>query len=427
MRSMEESDYAGNDWYPDTAATHHITSSTQHLQSAQPYSGPDSVIVGNGDFLPITHIGSIALPSLSGTLPLNDVLVCPQITKSLLTVSKLTDDYPCEFTFDSQNVLVKDKQTQQLLSQGSKRKGLYRLENPQFLAFYSSRQQSTSDGIWHKRLGHPHHQILQHLSSIKAISVNKVSKTMCESCQLGKVSKLPFSSSVFQSLKPLERIHCDVWGLAPVTSVQDFRYYIIFIDNYSRFSWLYPLKLKSEVFGTFKSFQCLVENQFERKIQILQTDGGGEFVNNQFTSHLTNCGIKHYLSCPHTPEQNGLAERKNHHLVELGLSMMFEAKVSQTLWVEALFTANFLSNLLPNTALGQIKQSIREAKWSSTYILSTACIWMRVLPLYAPILAQQVRSQESVVCFLGLHGKTERISLSSSSDRKGLNQSSCPL
>ena len=109
MRTMEEMGYEGNDWYPDTAVTHHITSSTQHLKTAEPYSGPDSVIVGNGDFLPITHVGSIALPSLSGTLPLKDVLVCPQITKSLLPVSKLTDDYPCEFKFDSRNVLVKDK------------------------------------------------------------------------------------------------------------------------------------------------------------------------------------------------------------------------------------------------------------------------------------------------------------------------------
>ncbi|CAN7077145.1 unnamed protein product [Brassica oleracea var. botrytis] len=66
MRTTEESDFEGNDWYPDTAATHHITNSTQHLQSSQPYSGTDAVIVGNGDFLPITHVGSIVLPTMSG-------------------------------------------------------------------------------------------------------------------------------------------------------------------------------------------------------------------------------------------------------------------------------------------------------------------------------------------------------------------------
>lgn len=160
-------------------------------------------MVGNGSFLPITHMGSTVIPSAAGNLPFNDVLVCPDIAKSLLSVSKLTDDYPCSFTFDSHTVYVKDKQTNQILSQGRKHKGLYQLDNPQFLAFYSSRQQTTSDEVWHKRLGHPHHQVLQHLSSIKAISFNKTTQSMCESCQLGKTCKLPFSSLSFQSTRPL--------------------------------------------------------------------------------------------------------------------------------------------------------------------------------------------------------------------------------
>ncbi|CAL9247649.1 unnamed protein product, partial [Arabidopsis halleri] len=111
--------------------------------------------------------------------------------------------------------------TNKLLSQGSKLNGLYKLENPQFLAYYSSRQQSTSDVIWHRRLGHPHHQVMQHLSTISAISYNKTTKSMCEACQLGKTCRLPFSRSEFQASKPLERIHCDVWGPVPVTSVQE--------------------------------------------------------------------------------------------------------------------------------------------------------------------------------------------------------------
>ncbi|CAL9243538.1 unnamed protein product [Arabidopsis halleri] len=218
MKLTDSPQYPGGGWYPDSAATHHITSSPAHLNTSQPYDGSEAVIVGNGDFLPITHIGSISLPGISGTLPLKDVLVCPEIAKSLLSVSKLTDDYPCKFEFDSDSVCVKDKMTNRLLSQGSKLNGLYKLENPQFLAYYSSRQQTTSDEIWHKRLGHPHHQVMQHLSTISAITFNKTSKSMCEPCQLGKTSKLPFSRSEFQASRPLERIHCDVWGPAPVTS-----------------------------------------------------------------------------------------------------------------------------------------------------------------------------------------------------------------
>ena len=293
---------SGTEWYPDSGSSHHVTSSAQHLDDVHDYNGGDQVMVGNGDFQPITHVGSASISSGSGTLPLLDVLVCPEITKSLLYVSKLTDDYPCEFTFDATTVCVKDKRTNKVLSQGSKTKGLYRLDDSQFQVFYSSRQQAARDRVWHMRLGHPNDQVLKHLSTTKAISFNKLSQHLCEACQVGKTCKLPFSSLVFRLSRVLERIHCDVWGPAPVVSVQGFRYYVVFIDNYSRCCWFYPLKYKSEVFSIFKAFQLQVENQYNKKIAIFLSDGGGEFINNSLTDHFAATGIKHIVSCPHTPE-----------------------------------------------------------------------------------------------------------------------------
>lgn len=88
-----------------------------------------------------------------------------------------------------------------------------------------------------------------------------------------------------------------------------------------------------------------------QKIGIFQCDGGGEFISNKFLSHLKDCGIQQLISCPHTPQQNGLAERKHRHITELGLTMMFQSKTPQQYWVEAFYTASFLSNLLPSSAL----------------------------------------------------------------------------
>ncbi|XP_010507762.1 PREDICTED: uncharacterized protein LOC104784433 [Camelina sativa] len=122
-------------WYPDSGATAHITNTTQRLQKAQPYTGTDTVMAGDGNFLPITHIGSANLPSTSGNLPLKDVLVCPAIVKSLLSVSKLTKDYPCAITFDSDDVLIKDKQTRHVLTKGKENDGLYKLEDGKFKTF----------------------------------------------------------------------------------------------------------------------------------------------------------------------------------------------------------------------------------------------------------------------------------------------------
>ena len=118
----DQAPLTGQEWYPDSAASAHITNNGSQLQSSAPYLGNDQIIVGNGDQLPITHIGSIPLHTPRGILPLSDVLVCPAITKSLLSVSKLTKDYPCEFTFDDESVMVKDKVTKQVITQGHRHK-----------------------------------------------------------------------------------------------------------------------------------------------------------------------------------------------------------------------------------------------------------------------------------------------------------------
>ena len=85
--------HSGHEWFPNSGASSHVTNSTNHLQHSQVYSGSDSVMVGNGEFLPITHTGSTTLASTSGNIPVSDVLVCPKIAKSLLSVSKITSDY----------------------------------------------------------------------------------------------------------------------------------------------------------------------------------------------------------------------------------------------------------------------------------------------------------------------------------------------
>lgn len=111
-----------------------------------------------------------------------------------------------------------------------------------------------------------------------------------------------------------------------------------------RYTWLYPLKNKSDFFQCYLEFQALVENFFDRKLKIFQSDGGGEFTSNQFKNHLALCGITHQISCPYTPEQNGLAERKHRHIVETELTLLFHANVPLILWVDALLKAVYLIN-----------------------------------------------------------------------------------
>lgn len=305
-------------------------------------------MVGDGAYLPITHVGSTTFLSQTGKLPLNDVLVCPSMQKFLLSVSKLCDDYPCGVFFDANSVYVIDLLEQKVVTKGPRSKGLYVLKDTQVEVHFSNRQVAASETVWHHRLGHSNPKVLQLLNNHKEIIINKNRTTsICEPCQMGKSSSLPFFSSQSFVSCPLERIHCDLWGPSPVLSNQGFRFYAIFIDEYTRFSWLYPLKQKSEFFSVFVAFQKLVENQHSFKITQFQSDGGGEFVNLQMKKHLEECGIVHRISCPHTPQQNGLAERKHRHVVELSLSMMFAGHIPLQYWVDVFFSASYIINMLP--------------------------------------------------------------------------------
>ena len=111
-----------------------------------------------------------------------------------------------------------------------------------------------------------------------------------------------------------------------------FRYYILFVDHYSRFTWLYLLKSKTEAFSKFVYFHALIKTQFSATIKCFRLDGGGEFTSNEFKSYLSHHGISCHLSCPYTPQQNGVVERKHRHVVETTVTMLSQASMPSSYW-----------------------------------------------------------------------------------------------
>ena len=105
-------------------------------------------------------------------------------------------------------------------------------------------------------------------------------------------------------------------------SMSQAKYALTFIDDFSRYCWVYFVKHKSEVFGLFKVFKALVENQSGRKIKALRYDNGGEYVNSEFINYCADVVIQMQHSIPYTPQQNGVAERNNRSLKEMETCMM---------------------------------------------------------------------------------------------------------
>lgn len=120
-------------------------------------------MVADGNFLPITHVVFTNLSVNTSSIPLNDILVCPSVKKLLLSFSKLCEDYLCGVFFDAQKVYILDLKTMKVLTNGPRHEGLYVLENQDFKAFYSTRQQDVDELVWHHQLGHANPLVLQQL------------------------------------------------------------------------------------------------------------------------------------------------------------------------------------------------------------------------------------------------------------------------
>jgi histone deacetylase 1/2 len=121
---------------------------------------------------------------------------------------------------------------------------------------------------------------------------------------------------------------------------------VSFIDDHTKYTWIYLLRQKLNVFVVFRDFQALVERKFNKKILSMQTDWGGEY--ERLNSFFQRIGIAHRVSCPHDHQQNGAAERKHRHIVEVGLTLLANASMLLKFWDEAFLTAVHLINLLPS-------------------------------------------------------------------------------
>jgi transposase InsO family protein len=139
-------------------------------------------------------------------------------------------------------------------------------------------------------------------------------------------------------------IHNDLFGSIPITSLCESMYYVSFMDDFSRKTWIYFLRKKLEVFEKFKEFKSLVENQTNKKIKVLRTDNGDEFYGNYFEQLCKQCGIACQNTTPHTPQQNGVVERMKRMLIDKARSMLGGVGLTHEFWAEAVDTVKYLVN-----------------------------------------------------------------------------------
>jgi len=228
------------------------------------------------------------------------------------------------------------------------------------VASVSKAPQMSKSYLWHLRLGHIGHDGLDAIVKQKlgvGIDIASVNKwELCSGCALGKQTRVRFQSTASERAKNvLDFVHSDVCGPMQTTTFSDKRYFVTFIDDKSRFCVVFLLRSKSEVLDKFVQFIKFAETQTGRRVKVLRSDNGGEYVSSKFAAFCSNQGIVQQFTPPYTPQLNGVAERMNRTLVESARCMIEHAGLSKRYWGEAVATAAFLRNRCPTRATGHDK------------------------------------------------------------------------
>ncbi|RVW23482.1 Retrovirus-related Pol polyprotein from transposon TNT 1-94 [Vitis vinifera] len=197
---------------------------------------------------------------------------------------------------------------------------------------------------------------------VRGLPQLKASSKVCTDCMMGKQHRNAIPKrSLWRASQRLQLVHADICGPIKPVSNSKKRYLISFIDDYSRKVWIYFLTEKSEAFTTFKNYKNLVEKETGAFICCLRTDRGGEFTSLEFNAFCKTNGISRQLTAAYTPQQNGVAERKNRTIMNMVRSMLSEKQVPKNFWPEAVNWTVHVLNRSPTLA---VKGVTLEEAWS---------------------------------------------------------------
>ena len=358
-------------WYIDSGATNHYCRHRDWFDTLIPTDGK-TLSLGDGHRVPVQGQGTvrIQLPARKGgrraTLTLTNVHYAPDLAFNLLAVSPLQK---AGLSVVFNNTCTIQTRSGRILAAASQMKNqLWRLtalpiqnhfRNNSAMAM-TAHSDVTLD-LWHQRLGHLNMpaviQLLKHpLVADPPMELNtNADDCTCEACVMGKQTRTPLPAAAqTRATRPLELVHVDLWGPARIQSLGGPTYFILIVDDYSRYTWIKLLNLKSEALDAFKEYVAWAENFHQAqgyRVSRLRSDNGGEFTSKKFNSYLQERGIQRELTAAYTPQQNGVTERKNRTIVESGLSMLYSAALPPRLWGAAMTTAVYLRNRSPTRAL----------------------------------------------------------------------------
>ncbi|KAJ9561120.1 hypothetical protein OSB04_006280 [Centaurea solstitialis] len=336
------------EWWVDTGATRHVCYDKNSFHTFKEVNDDQKLFMGNAATAEIKGIGEVVLRMTSGKeLKLKDVLFVPELRKNLVS-GWLLNKVGFKLVFESDKFVL--SKNGMYVGKGYAMNGMFKLNV--MVVNVMNKNASTSaymlefSNMWHGRLGHVNFNSIQRLSKLNCIpNCDFDSKYKCPVCVEAKLTRTSFQS-IDRKTEPLDLIHTDVCDLKSIPTRCGNKYFITFIDDSTKYCYIYLLKSKDEAIDKFMVYKTEVENQLNKKIKVVRSDRGGEYVS-PFAEFCSQNGIRHEFTAPYSPQQNGIAERKNRTLKEMVNAMLISSGVDQNLWGEAVLSANYLLNKIP--------------------------------------------------------------------------------
>jgi hypothetical protein len=340
-------------WLMDSDASKHMTGFKQNLANYRDKKFNVKVELGDDGTYDIKSFGSTSFQLQSGNIfHIDEILYVPGLKKNLISVAVLeSKGYSIAFTKGKTLMWPSNGDMSTVMTIGTRESGLYKISGQIVQAL--AHEMINPCKLWHKRLGHLNYNALPGLQKmVTGMPIFSFEhNSVCRGCALGKNTKKPYPHSNRKSNGILDLIHYDLCGPMTAPFMNGCIYYIIFIDDCSRKTWIYFLKTKDESFNRFQDFKNLVENQTGKHIRVSRTDNGKEFDSFKYDEHCRASGIKRVLVVPYNPQQNGVAKRKKRTICEAARAMMYDQNLPLSLWAEAISTAVYIQNKCPHKAL----------------------------------------------------------------------------
>ncbi len=375
-----------NIWIVDSGASSHITFDHKKLKNKRK-SETKEVIIGDDTAMLVQAEGEVNVKFENKERIVNgileNVLYVPGTVCNILSVSCL-DEKGYSLVFENGLLLCKQKETNKIIFEGKRDKEIGNLwvvcevgeqkqeakeeseknvekekeiETETLVEAEKKEENAEKERLflnadlttWHERMGHCDSKNIERMERNKTVKDLKIkgreSFKECEVCKETKLTSSPYKAkNDLLPSSPLEIISVDICGPFQVQGQQGERYFLLIIDNFSRYAKIYLQKQKNEATKNLKKYVVESERELKRKIKIIRSDNGGEFENNNFNEFCNKLGIKRQLTIAYNPQQNGLAERMNRTLVESIRCLLKTSGLSKSFWPEALLLATYVKN-----------------------------------------------------------------------------------